>query len=242
MRFRQCRLEDFCLRFQSRRTCARHGTAPVLLESSSDIEEIELTPQAQHPPARMADSVSGIQACSALADWTSSFWLHLHPPERMAWQAFLSFSGRTFAGTASTCQCGIQTSFVLLSALRIQNLQRVKVPNLSQPITALQTQRSIRSTRLYRVEQVDAWHSKAHFFLYIVPQSSFFCTSGTPWTTASDHLRSSSPLTFSEQRIAQVCPHRHGPLLHSLLLCKYLLVRMLAQHSTRGGTLPIPMP
>ena len=87
VRSRQCRLEDFCFRFQSRRTCARHGTAPVLLERSSDIEEIELTPQAQHPPARMADSVSGVQACSALADWTSSFWRRLHPPERMAWQA-----------------------------------------------------------------------------------------------------------------------------------------------------------
>ena len=86
-RFRQCRLEDFCFRFQSRRTCARHGAAAVLLESSSDIEEIELAPQAQTPPARMADSVSGIQACSALADWTSLFWQHLYPQERMAWQA-----------------------------------------------------------------------------------------------------------------------------------------------------------
>ena len=58
-----------------------------MIGSSSDVEEVAAIPPQVLVSHRMADSTLGIQACSAVINWSVSLWDHLLPEERFAWQS-----------------------------------------------------------------------------------------------------------------------------------------------------------
>ena len=85
-RWHQCRIDEFCFSYNRRAPCHLHRTAVEIQDSSSDVEEVTPAPQPQAARTRMANSIAGIQTCSALSAWTPMFWHHLLPEERTAWQ------------------------------------------------------------------------------------------------------------------------------------------------------------